>query len=186
MRKFLGKLMFFLAGWKLKVTDEVKRIDKCVLIAAPHTSNWDFYFAIAAFWMIGIPMKFLIKDSWTRPWYGFFIRKLGGIGVNREHRNNLTRHAAGLLKEYDRLFLLNCPEGTRSFTERWRTGFYYIALQAGVPIVLGYVDYRRKEGGIVKVIDPQGRTFEDVMNEIQDFYQDKTGRHPENYNPKIF
>ncbi len=186
MRKLIGRLLFFLAGWKLKVTDEVKAVRKCVLIAAPHTSNWDFYYAIGAFWMIGVPMKFLIKDNWTRPWYGFVIRKLGGIGVNRQQRNNLTQHAAQLLKDSERLFLLNCPEGTRSFVPRWRTGFYYIAIQADVPIVLGYVDYKKKEGGIVKVIQHQGKTREEVMLEIQEFYKDKTGRHPENYNPQIF
>lgn len=168
------------------MTVPLRDIRKCVLIAAPHTSNWDFYYAISAFWMIGIPMRFFIKDSWTKPWYGFLVRALGGIGVNRAQRSNLTGYAAELLKSNTDLYLVNSPEGTRSFAGKWRTGFYHIAVEADVPIVLGYVDYQKKTGGIARVVDHRGRSKEEVMAEIQEFYRDKTARYPENYNPVIY
>ncbi len=186
LKKITGRLLFFIAGWKLDIDVPVHIIRKCVLIAAPHTSNWDFYYAMAAFWMMGVPVRFFIKDSWTRPWYGFMIRALGGIGVNRAQRSNLTGYAVQLLRERTDLYLVNSPEGTRSYAERWKTGFYHIAVEAGVPILLGYVDYRQKKSGIAKVIHHEGRSKEEVMEEIQEFYKDKVGRYPENYNPKIY
>ncbi|ODS82975.1 MAG: glycerol acyltransferase [Cytophagaceae bacterium SCN 52-12] len=185
-KSVIGRLLFGIAGWRLDIDVPVHAISKCVLIAAPHTSNWDFYYAIAAFWMMGVPVRFFIKDSWTKPWYGFVIRALGGIGVNRAQRSNLTGYAVQLLRERTDLYLVNSPEGTRAYTERWKTGFYHIAVEAEVPILLGYVDYRQKKGGIAKVVQHKGRSKEEVMQEIQAFYEDKVGRYPENYNPKIF
>ncbi len=186
VKRITGRLLLFIAGWKLDIDVPLASIRRCVLIAAPHTSNWDFYYAIAAFWMMGVPVRFFIKDSWTRPWYGFMIRALGGIGVNRTQRSNLTGYAAQLLRERADLYLVNSPEGTRSYAERWRTGFYHIAIEADVPILLGYVDYRLKKAGIAKVVHHKGRSKEEVMEEIQGFYKDKTGRYPASYNPKIY
>ena len=187
MKKFLGKTLLAIAGWKLDIRVPVKTIPKCVLIAAPHTTNWDFYYAVSAFWALDIPMKFFIKDSWTKPWYGVFIKALGGIGINRSQRSDMVGFGANQLKINDHLYLLNTPEGSRSYAEKWKTGFYYIALEANVPILLAYADYQKKMTGIGKVIDNvQNKTKEEVLQEIEAYYFDIKGKFPENYNPKIF
>ncbi len=186
MKKFIGKMFLKLTGWKLDITVPVKNISKCVLVAAPHTTNWDFFYAVFSFWAIGIPMKFFIKDSWTKPWYGFIIRSVGGIGINREQRSNRVDYAAELLKNNDDLYLLNTPEGSRSRAEKWKTGFYYIAKKAEVPIILAYCDYEKKMAGIGKVIRLEEKSKEEILMEIENYYKDIKGKFPENYNPKIF
>lgn len=173
-------------GWKLDISIPVKSIPKSVLVAAPHTSNWDFFYAIFAFWSMEIPMKFFIKDSWTKPWYGVFIKAAGGIGINREQRSNRVEFAVNLLRSNDRLYMLNTPEGTRSWAEKWKTGFYYIALEANVPILLSYCDYEKKISGIGKKIDTQNKTKEEILTEIESFYKNIKGKYTEDYNPKIF
>ena len=186
MKKFIGTFFFKLMGWKLDITTPVNSIPKCVLVAAPHTTNWDFFYAVFAFWSMEIPMKFFIKDSWTKPWYGFLIKAVGGIGINREQHSNMVQFASNLLKASDKLYMLNTPEGSRSWVEKWKTGFYYIALEAKVPILLAYCDYEKKMAGIGCVIELENKTKEEVLTEIQDFYKDIKGKYPENYNPKIF
>src|SRR5690625_7540034 len=93
MKKAIGWLFFKTMGWKFDISVPVKDISKCVLVAAPHSANWDFFYAIFAFWDLKIPMKFYIKDSWTKPWYGFIFRALGGIGIDRSQRSNVVDFA---------------------------------------------------------------------------------------------
>lgn len=186
MKKTIGKFLMRIAGWKLDNHLELKHINKCVLVCAPHTSNWDFYYTIAAFWQMDIPMKLFIKDAWTKPWYGYFIKKLGGIGINRSQRSNMVDFAADLLDSSEHLYLINTPEGTRSFAPKWKTGFYYIAQKANVPILLGYCDYKKKRAGIAKIVETKNRTLEEVLQEIEAFFQDVTAKHPENFNKKIY
>lgn len=186
MKKFLGKLSYALSGWKLNNKMNLQNVDKCILICAPHTSNWDFYFTLGAFWQMEIPMKMFIKDAWTKPWYGFFIKALGGIGIDRSQRNNMVLFAADLLKKSDRLYLLNTPEGSRSYAEKWKNGFYYIAKEAHVPILLAYADYEKKEAGIEKIVSTENRSLDEVMQEIEDYYKNIKAKYPENYNSKIF
>lgn len=186
MKKFIGKFLLSIMGWELDITAPVHTIPKCVLIAAPHTTNWDFYYAVSAFWAMGIPMKFFIKDSWTKPWYGFIIKAMGGIGINRTQRSDMVNHAATLLKNADHLYMLNTPEGSRSFAEKWKTGFYYIAQQANVPILLAYADYKKKMTGIGKVIQLENKPKEEILAEIEAYYYNIEGKFPENYNKKIY
>lgn len=186
MKKKIGALFFKLMGWKFDFSVSLKDTPKCVLIAAPHTSNWDFFYTIFAFWYLEIPMRFFIKDSWTKPWYGFLIKNLGGIGINRSQRSNMVDYAAEILKKNDHMYMLNTPEGSRSWAEKWKTGFYYIAQKAEVPIVLAYCDYQKKIAGIGQIIDIQGKSKEAILTEIERYYQNIQGKYPENYNPKIF
>ncbi|MGB6084712.1 1-acyl-sn-glycerol-3-phosphate acyltransferase [Moheibacter sp.] len=186
MKKILGRNILKLIGWKLDISVPVHNVPKCVLVAAPHTTNWDFFYTIISFWAMEIPMKFFIKDSWTKPWYGFIIESLGGIGIDRSQRANRVDYAAELLKNSNRLYMLNTPEGSRSRAEKWKTGFYYMAQKAEVPILLAYCDYEKKIAGIGKVIHLENKSKEEVLTEIQDFYLNIKGKHPENYNPKIF
>lgn len=186
MKKMIGKLVYAINGWKLKNGLDIDQVDKCILICAPHTSNWDFYYTLAAFWQMGIPMKMFIKDAWTKPWYGFVIKTMGGIGIDRSQRNNMVQFAADLLQNAEHLYLLNTPEGSRSRAGKWKNGFYYIAKEAQVPIVLAFCDYKKKEAGIDKIVQTQGRTLEEVMQEIEDYYRTVHAKYPENYNQKIF
>ncbi|HEY4538654.1 MAG TPA: 1-acyl-sn-glycerol-3-phosphate acyltransferase [Faecalibacter sp.] len=186
MKKTIGKLMLDIVGWKLDNHLDLSAIDKCVLVCAPHTSNWDFYYTIAAFWQMGIPMKMFIKDAWTKPWYGYFIKQLGGIGIDRTQNKNMVEFASQLLKSSAHLYLINTPEGTRSYSPKWKTGFYYIAQEAQVPIVLGYCDYKEKRAGLSKIVPVENRTLEEILAEIEAFYQNVTAKYPEKFNKKIY
>ena len=186
MKKLIGKFLMRIVGWKLDNHLDLSKIDKCILVCAPHTSNWDFYYTIAAFWEMDIPMKLFIKDAWTKPWYGFVIEALGGIGIDRSQNKNMVDFAADLLKREDRLYLINTPEGTRQFSPKWKTGFYYIAQKAEVPIVLGYCDYKEKKAGLSKIVEVENRNLNDILEEIEQFYANVTAKYPENFNPKIY
>ncbi len=186
MKKALAKLLYKLGGWQLNNKLNLTDINKCVLVCAPHTSNWDFYYTVAAFWQMEIPFKMFIKDAWTKPWYGYFIKKMGGIGIDRSQRNNMVDFAASVLNQHQKMYLLNTPEGTRGYAEKWKNGFYYIAQKAQVPILLAYCDYQKKQAGIGKIVQTKNRSLEEVMQEIQEYYQDVTAKYPELYNKKIY
>lgn len=123
MKRAIGWLFFKMMGWKFDFGVPLKDIPKCVLVAAPHTANSDFFYAIFAFWYLKIPIRFFIKDSYTKPWYGFIFRGLGAIGVDRTQRSNLVDYAAGLLRERDHLYLLNTPEEPAQGLKNGKTDF---------------------------------------------------------------
>lgn len=186
MKKWIGKLVYFVLGWKLDNKMNVDHIHSCVLVAGPHTSNWDFVIAISAFWQMEIPIKVFIKDDWTKPWYGFIIKWFGGIGVDRSQRKNLVSYAASLLKDHtQRLYFISTPEGTRSYSEKWKKGFYYIAKEGNVPILFAYADYAKKEAGVSGYIDPKEHSLEEILAYAEDFYRDITPKYPENYNKNV-
>ena len=185
LKKLLANLFLWFAGWKVtaRVTPEMAH---SVMLAAPHTSNWDFPYAIASFWKMGIDVKYFIKDNYTRSPLGWFFKWTGAIGVDRSKKSNkLTDYAIELLREHDQLVILVPAEGTRRRVERWRTGFYRIAKEAGVPVSLGFLDYKNKIAGVGQPFYPTD-DFEKDMTHIQEFYRPITGKHPENYNPRIF
>ncbi len=184
MKKVVGKFILFIFGWK---TDYKKEciVDKCVMIAAPHTSNWDLLFAMAFYWKEGVNAKFFIKDDWTKGIQGYFIKKFGGIGVTRGKNNKLVDISVKTFLEKERFILLVPAEGTRKNVKRWRKGFYVIAQKAKVPVALGFLDYKNRIAGVGKLLDLTDN-FEHDMIKIQDFYKDISAKYPENYNPKIF
>jgi len=183
MKKILGSFVLSITGWKMDY-DEKFMIKKGVLVAAPHTSNWDFFFTMAVFWKRGTDIKFLIKDSYTKSFFGFFFRWMGAVGVDRENGKNMVNFAANLLQEKDLIFTVPA-EGKRKRVEKWKTGFYYMAKTANVPILLGFLDYEKKIGGVKKMITPTN-SFENDMQEIQEYYQNFKGKFPEFYNPSIY
>ncbi|MEY2863862.1 MAG: hypothetical protein RLY58_1569 [Pseudomonadota bacterium] len=161
-------------------------VQQCVMIAAPHTSNWDSLYTKLAFIVMNIPVKITIKDSYLKPPFGPFVRAMGGIGINRnprqtgEQRPSMVQAMADLFKTHPRLVMLVTPEGTRSLQPKWKTGFYHVAVQAGVPIALAYLDYAKKEAGVGKIIYPSGDIAKD-MQEIMAFYATIQGKHPERF-----
>jgi len=155
------------------------------MLAAPHTSNWDLIYALGGFWLMGVDVKYFIKDGYTKSILGFLFKWTGAIGVNQKQNTQLSKYAIKLFKERKDLVLLVPAEGTRQAVNKWRTGFYTIADTAKVPITLGYLDYKNKESGVAGLVAPSG-DFNNDMEKIQEFYSPEQAKFPNQYNPKIY
>ena len=164
-----------LRGWKAHGAPPVD--GRCVIIAAPHTSNWDFLYFIGLTEDIGIQPHFMAKDSLFRWPMGKFMRDMGGVPVVRSSRQNVVDTMAAEFARRDRFMLTIAPEGTRGKVGQWRTGFYHIAMKAGVPLVVGMMDYGTKTGGLGPAIWPTG-DYDADMAKIFEFYQTVTPEHP--------
>ncbi len=165
-----------LTGWRIDGT--VPDIPKFVLIAAPHTSNWDFPYTLFMAFALRIKIYWMGKDALFRgPLYWFF-KWLGGIPVDRSKSNNVVAQSIQKFHQSDSLILTIPPSGTRKKVLYWKSGFYHIANGAGVPVVLGFLDYRRKVGGIGPVVAPTG-DIESDMKIIKAYYADISGKYPE-------
>lgn len=150
---------------------------KCVLIAAPHTSNWDLPYTLMVALCLRLNVHWLGKQNLFRWPFGSVMRWMGGIAVDRRLSTNLVSASAAALVAADgSLQLVVPPEGTRGKTRHWKTGFYFIALQAQVPIVLAFMDYQRKVSGLGPVFQPTG-DIEADMAVIKRFYADIKGRN---------
>tara|TARA_B110000495_G_C22984950_1_gene579393 strand:+ start:115 stop:687 length:573 start_codon:yes stop_codon:yes gene_type:complete len=185
MKTLFYRLVLWYSGFEIvnRVPPEVR---KCIVIGAPHTSNWDFVFALPALHKMGVhKLRYLIKKEFFFWPFTWLFRVTGGISVDRSKKNDLTATLKKLIKEQDELYLLFPPEGTRGRVDRWKTGFYYTALDSELPIVLGFFDFEKKVCGFGDVIYPTG-DFNEDFEKIQDFYKDLKGKNPENFNPKIF
>ncbi len=178
MRKRLARVFLWLTGWEAEGARPAAR--RYVLIAAPHTSNWDLAYLLALAAVFDVRISWMGKHGLFRPPLGFAMRRLGGIPVVRHRRGDLVAQAARLLGDVDDLALVVPAEGTRGYVAHWKSGFYHIARSAGVPIVLGYLDYARRRGGFGPALLPSGDLRRD-MDEIRDFYADKVGRYPEQF-----
>lgn len=165
-----------LAGWKVEGSLP-QDCPKCVLIAAPHTSNWDLPYTLMVGFALDLNLHWMGKASLFRPPFGAVMRWLGGIAVDRTRSTNLVAASAQALREAEgSVQLVVPPEGTRGRTRHWKTGFYYIALQARVPIVLAFMDYRRKVSGLGPEFIPTGDVERDLA-EIKRFYAGVQGRN---------
>lgn len=187
MKKAIAKFWFTLSGWKLGAPPHlIAKAKNSVMIAAPHTSNWDFVYAIFGFWLMGLDLKYFIKNAYTKGPMGWIFRFTGALGVDRSKHNNLVDYSVQQLRNNKGQMVILVPaEGTRKRVEKWRSGFYHIAVQAGVPISLGFLDYKNKIAGIGDVFMPSGN-FEVDMQHIEDFYKTIQGKNPELYNPHIY
>lgn len=180
MRYWLGRLYLWLLGWKLE--GQKPPFKKYLILAAPHTSNWDVPLMLAMSYVYGIRVCWIGKHTLFRPPLGPLMRWLGGVPVDRRARHNAVQQMVDELARRDELCLMITPEGTRSRSEYWKSGFYFIALQAQVPIVLGLLDYRRKVGGLFDALHPTGDISAD-MDRIRAFYQGASGKHPQEFGP---
>jgi 1-acyl-sn-glycerol-3-phosphate acyltransferase len=156
-------------------------IIQAIVIVAPHTSYMDFVIGRLTFWGSKVKIRVLIKKEVFVSLLGWFLRRLGGVPVDRGKKNNMITQVSALFKENPNLIVVITPEGTRKRVKQWKKGFYLIALEAKVPIALAYIDYGNKTGGIGQVIYPSGN-YEKDMELIQDYYRDKKARHPERFN----
>ena len=162
-------------GWRTHVVNP--RTSRYVIIGAPHTSNWDFGLMLLLMAAEQLPIRFMGKDSLFRGPLGPLMRSLGGIPVNRRERTNLVDQIAAKFEEYDDLIIGITPEGTRRKTSHWKTGFYYIALKAKVPIAMAYLDYGNKVIGVGPSFIPSGDIQAD-FEIIREFYTGIVGKNP--------
>jgi 1-acyl-sn-glycerol-3-phosphate acyltransferase len=176
----LGALYLRLAGWRIE--GRFPDAAKAVVIAAPHTSNWDLPLMLAIAYGLGIRPAWLGKRELFRWPIGRLMRALGGLPVDRAAPQNLVQQAAERFRTVDRLHLVIPPSGTRSRATHWKSGFYHIARGGRVPIVCAFLDYRRRVGGIGPVLIPSGNVTED-MARIRAFYADIVAKFPEAATP---
>ena len=178
LRTWIGRFFLWMTGFEIEGPAPTAK--SYVLIAAPHTTNWDLPVMLGLSYVFGIRLSFLAKHTLFKgPLDGFF-RWLGGIPVDRRSRHNVVHQAVDVFNENPDLVLAISPEGTRKYTPYWKTGFYHIAKEAGVPIAMGYIDYARKRGGIGPLLYPTGDMRAD-MDRLRAFYAPIKGKHPECY-----
>lgn len=170
-----------LTGWKVEGSMP-PAFKKCVVIAAPHTSNWDFpNLVMVAFVLRLYYLHWMGKDSLFRFPCERVAKYFGGIPVKREKSDNfVAKYSQTIMNSSEEFYLVIAPEGTRKSTARWKTGFYYIALGAKVPIVMAYMDYQDKRAGIGKILYPSG-DIESDMKEIKAFYASFKGKNPDQF-----
>lgn len=182
MIKFACSLIFRLSGWKYEI-HLPKDLRSFIFLGAPHTSNYDFIPAMSMAFFMHRNAKFVIKKEWLKFPMNLFLGPAGAIGIDRNKvktgSSSTTDAMAQLFNEYPELVLMIAPEGTRSPNESWKTGFYYIAQKAKVPIVLGFADFSKKVAGTGPVIYPTN--FEEDMKKIMEFYSSVQGHRPENF-----
>lgn len=173
----IGHAWLNLYGWK--IVGNKPAVQRAVVVAAPHTTNWDLPFTIAGAWALGVEISWVGKHTIFKPPFGRIMRALGGYSVDRRARGNQVEAMADLIRSMDELYLFIAPEGTRKRAAHWKSGFYHVAVAADVPIVLGYLDYSRKELGLGHLFYPTGDIEKD-FEAIREFYRDKVGKYPEN------
>ena len=164
-------------GWTIHV--DLPDTEKYVAIAAPHTSNWDFPLGILAAKAINLKVSWLGKHSMFRWPYGWFFRAIGGIAIRRNGGQNYMQQLSDLFDRSEHLVLALAPEGTRSKTDHWKTGFHAIARAAKVPILMGFLDHGKKQVGLGGMFYPSD-DIEADFKLIREFYKDRRGQNPEN------
>lgn len=173
--KSAAKLFLQATGWTAEGTRP--QADRYVLIAAPHTSNWDLIYMLAFAQVFDVEPRWMGKHTLFEGPFGGLMHKLGGIPVRRSEKGNLVAQLAQVIRESESICLAVPVEGTRSYAPYWKSGFYHIARAAQVPIVMSYLDYSRKVGGFGPSIMPTGDIRAD-MDQIRAFYAGKAGRFP--------
>ncbi len=177
-RKFCNWLLYKRMGWTTEVT--VDHPDKYIICLAPHTSNWDFILGLLYSRSIGMQSNFLMKKEWFFWPLGPIFRSLGGIPVYRQKHSSMTESMAESAKQAKVFHLCITPEGTRSKNPDWKKGFYFIALKAGIPILLYGLDYERKLIQCTKTVIPSG-DLEADMRDIKLYFKGFKGKKPENF-----
>lgn len=176
LRRAVARIYWAVSRWRLVSTPAPSR--PTVLIGAPHTSNWDFVVMLAIAWRLGIHVRWLGKHTLFRGWRGPIMRGLGGIPVDRSDPGRVVRDVVERVRSGEVFGLVVTPEGTRSAGTYWKSGFYRIAREAGMPVTLGYVDRTTGTAGLGVTIDLTGDVAAD-MDRVRAFYADKAGIRPE-------
>lgn len=177
-KSFCNWLLYNKMGWTTEVTED--HPDKFIICLAPHTSNWDFILGQLYSAANDVKSNFLMKREWFFWPLGVLFRKLGGIPVYRQKHMSMTDSMAETAKKATTFHLCITPEGTRSKTADWKKGFYFIALKAGIPILLYGIDYEKRRIQCTKTIIPTG-DLESDMRDIKLYFKNFKGKNPENF-----
>lgn len=177
MLHWIGKIALRITGWRL--TGTAPPDPKFVAVCGPHTSNWDLPVFMMLAFAVNIRGKWLAKHTLFRWPLGWLFRRLGGIAVDRRAAHNVVHQVVNEFNRHKAMVLGIAPEGTRRFTDHWKSGFYQIALAANVPILLGYADFARKEGGVADIFLPSGDLEADLQR-IRQAFEKVTPKRPEN------
>lgn len=171
-------LLLKLLGWTSRLPVDIP--PQCVICVAPHTSNWDFIIGIVFYKSINGHPHFLMKKSWFFFPLHYLLRAIGGIPINRSNRESVTNQMTKEFQTRNHFQLAITPEGTRKKNAQWKTGFYYIAYEAKVPITLAYLDYSKKEIGVFENFIPTGNAEEDIQY-IKQLYVNVQAKYPEKF-----
>lgn len=172
----LARFLFWITGWRLE--GRIPDLPGFVVIAAPHTSYWDAVIMLTAGCGFNVKFSWMVKDAAFFFPLGIIVRWFGGIPIDRKRRANIVAQAIEEFQKGEPLFLAVSPEGTRGQADHWKTGFYHIARGAGVPIVFGYIDFKRKVAGLGPTFEPTGDIDADFC-EFAKFYEKVTPKYPE-------
>lgn len=176
LRSLAARFFWFLSRWELSTRSAPDR--PTILLGAPHTSNWDFVLMLGIAWRLGIDMHWLGKASLFAGWRGPVMRALGGVPVDRANPARVVEDMVRQVHSGETFGLVVTPDGTRSGHTHWKSGFYRIARETGLPVTLGYVDRTTMTTGLGPTIDLTGDVAAD-MDRIRAFYSDKAGFHPD-------
>ena len=180
LKRAIGKFGLWIGRWKV-VNQAPADLGNAVCIVAPHTAIEDFFVGLAFYCYYGYHFKIMMKKEFFKPVVGWLLKKIGGIPVNRGHQNNLVSQMVEMFSHCENTHLVICPEGTRKAVNHWKKGFYVIAQGANVPIILGFIDYKKRYCGFERVFYPTG-DYEKDLAEIWDYYKDIKAKHPEGFN----
>ena len=173
--------MYNILGWKI-VGDYPKELKKFIIVGAPHTTNMDFVLGALMKYIKELPIGFIGKHSLFKPPYGFIFRALGGVPVDRSKSTNMVDAIIKVFNEKDEFILAISPEGTRTKIDKWKTGFYHIALGANVPVILNAFDFGNKEYLISKPYYLTGDQKKDFLFFLN-YYKDVKGKYPDQFEP---
>lgn len=181
MQSICKFILFNILGWKVP-HDFPSHIDKYIIIAAPHTSNWDFPIAVLSKFAKGKDINFIGKHTLFKPPFGFIFRALGGTPVNRSKSKNMVQSIIDIFNEKDKFIFAISPEGTRKKVSKWKTGFYHVAKGANVPIVMATLDFENKE---ILIKDPYYVTGNQKVDfeYFHNYFKDVKGKNPEQFDP---
>lgn len=178
MFRFLAKFIFKIVGWNVEGNFPAG-LKKYIIAVAPHTSNWDFPIGVLARSVLHIEKaKFLGKDSLFKPPFGWFFRWLGGYPVDRSGRHDMVQQVVNIFNKHNDFIVAMAPEGTRKKVDKLRTGFYFIAKGANIPIIPVGFDFEKK---LIKVSEPFYPTNnqDQDMQSLIEFYRKIKGKNPE-------
>ena len=170
-----------LLGWKI-INDFPHHLDKYIISAGPHTSNWDFPLGLAVKFAKKLNVRFIGKHTLFKPPYGYSVRALGGQPVDRTKSTNMVDSIIEVFNNEEKFVFALSPEGTRKRVSKWKTGFYHVALGAKIPIVMATLDFGRKQVLIDEPYYPTGDKESDFKH-FHEFFKDVDGKNPELFDP---
>lgn len=182
IRRLTGRVVCRLMGWT--PVGGLPAPKRAIFIASPHTSNWDGFIMQAVAWALGVRLSWMTKHTLFKWPFRRFLRAVGAVPVDRTKRSDTVGQIARQITESDGMYLAIAPAGTRARRDFWKSGFYHMAHAAGVPVVCGFLDFKRRRGGCGPVIELTGDRKAD-MDRIRAFYDGIEGRHPELHTPVL-